>query len=109
MGLYFITVCLGWLDVGHWVCFIGYCGKLKPDSLLCSWMTVHLLPNKPGMKRTFLVVLTKKGDLDSVSAVDDDALIWSTGDAVHSSPQWSLLRALPNRTQSHFHAALTFN
>lgn len=74
-----------------------------------SWMTVHLLANKAGMKKVFLVVSTKRRDLDSVSAVDDDALLWSTGDAVHSPSQLRLLGALPNQAQSHFHAAQTSN
>lgn len=33
----------GWLDVGHMVCFIGQCGELKPNCLLCSWTTIAAL------------------------------------------------------------------
>lgn len=55
------------------------------------------------------VVSTTKGDLSNISAMDDEASIWSTGDAVHSPSQLSLLGALPNQALSHFHTSPTSN
>lgn len=106
VGLYFITVCFGlvrcWpLAMFYWT----LCGKFEPNSLLYSWagMTMHLLTNLE------FVVSTTKRDLGGISAMDDEALMRSTGDAVHSPSQLSLLGALPNQALSHSHTSLTSN
>lgn len=63
------------------------CGKLKPNNLLCRWMTVHLVE---------FTVSTERGDLGDISAMDDETLTWSTGDAVHSPSQLNLLGVMPH-------------
>lgn len=72
------SVSEGWLDVGHCVCFIGHCVVNLSQTASFAMLLLEF------------VVLTELGHMGNVST-RDETVTWSTGDAVHSASQMSLL------------------
>lgn len=109
VGLYFITACLGlvrcWpLGMFYWTLR----GKLKPNSLLCSWAQSddNALTDKPGIKWVILCNFNHKKGIWAAS--------WQWMTKHWHGPE-VMLYSLPlswvswHRALSHFHAALTSN